>query len=145
MQIITKIINSTIYVTITDVESDIKNDFDNFSATWKKFYVEKKYFTFRIDTTSLTRPNILYCYKMAKLIREFKDYSTQYLKYSIMIIPNPYVRYLLNIIMRIQKPVATIYVTKNNIEANSLYNYKLDNSVFLETFILLNNISVIES
>ena len=145
MQIITKIINSTIYVTITDVESNIKNDFDNFSATWRKFYVEKKYFTFRIDTTSLTRPNILYCYKMTKLIREFKDYSTQYLKYSIMIIPNPYVRYLLNIIMRIQKPVATIYVTKNNIEANSLYNYKLDNSVFLETFILLNNISVIES
>ena len=145
MQIITKIINSTIYVTITDAESDIKNDFDNFSATWKKFYVEKKYFTFRIDTTSLTRPNILYCYKMAKLIREFKDCSTQYLKYSIMIIPNPYVRYLLNLIMRIQKPVATIYVTKNNIEANSLYNYKLDNSVFLETFILLNNISVIES
>ena len=145
MQIITKIINSTIYVTITDVDSDIKNDFHNFSITWKKIYVEKKYFTFRIDTSDLTRPNILYCYKMAMLIREFKEYSVQYLKYSIMIIPNSYIRYLLNIIMRIQKPIATIYVTKNITEADSLHNYKLDNSVFLETFILLNNISVIES
>ncbi len=145
MQIITKIINSTIYVTITDADSDIKNDFDNFSIIWKKFYVEKKYFSFRIDTSYLTRPNILYCYKMAMLIREFKEYSIQYLKYSIMIIPNPYIRYLLNMIMKIQKPIATIYVTKNIMEANSLYNYKLDDSIFLETFILLNNISVIES
>jgi len=145
MQIITKIINSTIYVTITDVKSDIKNDFDNFSKIWNQFYVEKKYFTFRIDTTSLTRPNILYCYKLAVLIREFKESSIQYLKYSIIVISNSYIRSLLNMIMKIQKPIATIYVTKNNIEANSLYNYKLDNSVFLETFILLNNISVIES
>ena len=47
--------------------------------------------------------------------------------------------------MKIQPPVATIYVTKNTMEAESILKYKLDNSVFLETFILINNVNVIES
>ena len=46
--------------------------------------------------------------------------------------------------MKIEKPIATIYVTKNIQESNTLYNYKLDNSVLLETFILVNNVNVIE-
>ena len=80
------------------------------------------------------------------LIREFKDNDIQYLKYSIMVIPNLYIRALLNIILKIQKPIATIYVTKNSDEAENIYNYKqLDDSVFLETFILVNNVNVIES
>jgi hypothetical protein len=47
--------------------------------------------------------------------------------------------------MNIQKPIATIYVTKNVKDANTIHEYKLDNSPFLEAFILLNNLSVIES
>tara|TARA_B100000073_G_C23596489_1_gene518567 strand:+ start:106 stop:549 length:444 start_codon:yes stop_codon:yes gene_type:complete len=147
MQILTKIINKNlIHVTITDQSSDTKSDFDNFSQIWKQFYLDKKYFTFRIDTTYLSKPDITYCYKLAMLIREFKDNDIQYLKYSIMVIPNLYIRALLNIILKIQKPIATIYVTKNSDEAENIYNYKqLDNSVFLETFILVNNVNVIES
>ena len=147
MQILTKIINKNlIHVTITDQSSDTKSDFDNFSQIWKQFYLDKKYFTFRIDTTYLNKPDITYCYKLAMLIREFKDNDIQYLKYSIMVIPNLYIRALLNIILKIQKPIATIYVTKNSDEAENIYNYKqLDNSVFLETFILVNNVNVIES
>ena len=147
MQILTKIINKNlIHVTITDQSSDTKSDFDNFSQIWKQFYLDKKYFTFRIDTTYLSKPDITYCYKLAMLIREFKDNDIQYLKYSIMVIPNLYIRALLNIILKIQKPIATIYVTKNSDEAENIYNYKqLDNSVFLETFILVNNVNVMES
>ena len=147
MQILTKIINKNlIHVTITDQSSDTKSDFDNFSQIWKQFYLDKKYFTFRIDTTYLSKPDITYCYKLAMLIREFKDNDIQYLKYSIMVIPNLYIRALLNIILKIQKPIATIYVTKNSDEAENIYNYKqLDNSVFLETFILVNNVNAIES
>lgn len=146
MKILTKIINNNIVnVTINDEKSNTKSDFENFSNIWKKFYLDKTYFNFIIDTTYLTRPNINYCYKIAMLIREFKNSNPQYLKYSIMIIPNVYIRYLLNFIMKIQKPVATIYVTKNCMEAQTLQNYKLDNSVFLETFILVNNVCVIES
>ncbi len=147
MQILTKIINKNlIHVTITDQSSDTKSDFDNFSQIWKQFYLDKKYFTFRIDTTYLSKPDITYCYKLAMLIREFKDNDIQYLKYSIMVIPNLYIRALLNIILKIQKPIATIYVTKNSDEAENIYNYKqLDDSVFLETFILVNNVNVIES
>ena len=78
------------------------------------------------------------------LIRQFKSCDEQYLKFSIMVIPNNIIRNLLNIIMKIEKPIATIYVTKNIQESNTLYNYKLDNSVLLETFILVNNVNVIE-
>ena len=149
MKITTQIVkimnNDIIYVTISDADSNTKEDFDNFSQNWRRFYLEKKNFIFRIDTTHLRKPNITYCYKIAMLIREFKNNDIQYLKYSIIVIPNPYIRCLLNFIMNIQKPIATIYVTKNVKDANTIHEYKLDNSPFLEAFILLNNISVIES
>tara|TARA_B100000963_G_scaffold361829_1_gene400097 strand:- start:3426 stop:3866 length:441 start_codon:yes stop_codon:yes gene_type:complete len=146
MKILTKIINDNIInVSITDEISDIKSEFDYFSECWRKFYLDKTFFIFKIDTTYLSKPDIKYCYKLAMLIREFKNSDIQYLKYSIMVIPNTYIRYLLNLILRIQPPVATIYVTKNTMEADSILNYKLDNSVILETFILINNVCVIET
>ena len=146
MKILTKIINDNIInVSITDEISNIKSDFDYFSETWRQFYLDKKFFIFKIDTTHLGKPDIKYCYKLAMLIREFKDCDIQYLKCSIMVIPNTYIRYLLNLIMRMQPPIATIYVTKNIMEAESILKYKLDNSVILETFILINNVIVIES
>ena len=125
--------------------SDIKSEFDYFSECWRKFYLDKTFFIFKIDTTYLSKPDIKYCYKLAMLIREFKNSDIQYLKYSIMVIPNTYIRYLLNLILRMQPPIATIYVTKNIMEAESILKYKLDNSVILETFILINNVIVIES
>ena len=146
MKILTKIINDNIInVSITDEISNIKSDFDYFSQIWRQFYLDKKYFIFKIDTSNLTNASIYYCYKMAMLIKSFKNSSEQYLKYSIMTIPSNIIRNLLNLIMKIEKPVATIYVTKNILESNSLYKYKLDNSVLLESFILINNINVIES
>lgn len=148
MHIKTKIINdgsnNIVDVVIDNNISDTERDFQNFSNIWKQFYLEKKYFIFKINTTDLNYASIYYCYKMAMLIRQFKSCDEQYLKYSIMIIPNNIIRNLLNIIMKIEKPIATIYVTKNIQESNTLYNYKLDNSVILETFILVNNVNVIE-
>lgn len=149
MQIKTKIINdnsnNVIDVVIDNDKSNTEQDFENFSNIWKQFYLDKKYFIFKIDTSNLTNASIYYCYKMAMLIKSFKNSSEQYLKYSIMTIPSNIIRNLLNLIMKIEKPVATIYVTKNILESDSLYKYKLDNSVLLESFILINNINVIES
>mgnify|MGYP001386221791 FL=1 len=145
MHIKTKIINGNIIdVVINDDKSNTELDFENFSNIWKQFYLDKKYFIFKIDTSNLTNSSIYYCYKMAMLIRSFKNCKIQYLKYTIMTIPSGIIRNLLNIIMKIEKPIATIYVTKNIQESNNLYNYKLDNSVLLETFILVNNVNVIE-
>ena len=58
MKILTKIINNIINVSITDETSDIKSDFDCFSETWRQFYLDKKYFIFKIDTTYLSKPDI---------------------------------------------------------------------------------------
>jgi len=145
MHIKTKIINGNIIdVVINDDKSNTELDFENFSNIWKQFYLDKKYFIFKIDTSNLTNSSIYYCYKMAMLIRSFKNCKIQYLKYTIMTIPSGIIRNLLNIIMKIEKPIATIYVTKNIQETETLYNYKLDNSVLLESFILVNNVNVIE-
>lgn len=148
MHIKTKIINDNsnniIDVVIDNDICDTEKDFENFSNIWKQFYLDKKYFIFKIDTTNLSNASIYYCYKMAMLIRSFKNLDEQYLKYSIMTIPNGIIRNLLNTIMIIERPVATIYVTKNIQDSIDLYNYKLDNSIVLESFIQINNINVIE-
>ena len=76
MKILTKIINDNIInVSITDEISNIKSDFDYFSETWRQFYLDKKYFIFKIDTSNLTNASIYYCYKMAMLIKSFKNSS----------------------------------------------------------------------
>ena len=120
MQILTKIINdhsiSLIDVIINNNESDTENDFNNFSKIWKQFYLDKKKFYFKIDTTDLTKPNLSYCYKLAMLIKEFKACDTQYLQFSIMTIPNSFIRSLLYMILNIERPIATVYVTKNTDE-----------------------------
>ena len=149
MQILTKIINdhsiSLIDVIINNNESDTENDFNNFSKIWKQFYLDKKKFYFKIDTTDLTKPNLSYCYRLAMLIKEFKVCDTQYLQFSIMTIPNSFIRSLLYMILNIERPIATVYVTKNTDEMNSLYKYKLENSILLDSYLLINNINVIES
>ena len=52
-----------------------------------------------------------YCFKMTAFIKELKKRPVQYLQRSIIIVGNRWIRFLLWLIFKIQKPVAPVYIT----------------------------------
>ena len=84
-----------------------------FLDKWKEQYENKKYFSFVINTDSLTSPSVKDCYTAIKFIRKLKKEKTQYLTHSVVIINNYHVRNLLFYIFKIQKPVAPVFIVKD--------------------------------
>ena len=77
---------------------------------------------------------------MANFIHELKNNDYQYLKYSVIIVKNKAIQYLLNIIFKIQKPVAPIYMIEDSSEnkKNSFYIVNISNKTKRDTLIVLN-------
>ena len=110
--------------TITD-----DNDFNYFLNKWLELYENKKDFIFIFNCENVGYVPIKYSIKMALFIRTLRRKDYQYLKKSIIYIPNPRVKRLLDIIFYIQPPVAPVYIIneinlieeilKNNIPENT--------------------------
>ena len=99
-----------------------RDDFDNFINKWKELYENKKHFSFIFNTLNTSLVNPYYCYLMANFISDLKKNEIQYLNFSVIIVKNAAVRILLNIIFRIQKPVAPVYLIENNKKNELLIN-----------------------
>jgi hypothetical protein len=96
--------------------SNIKDEeeFKLFLKEWLELYKKQKDFTFVFDTTNVGLINISYCFKLKKFIGELKQLPKQYLQKSIIIVSNKYIKHLLNIIFKITKPIAKVYIYEIN-------------------------------
>lgn len=110
--------NTTYFpLVIIKFKDTIKTDeeLENFFKLWMDLYKDKKDFIFLFDTTDLGFVNISYCYKLKKKIDEIKKEKEHFLKKSIILVSNVYIKHLLNLIFNITTPVATVYIyNKNN-------------------------------
>jgi hypothetical protein len=97
-----------VYVELTNVESDL----DDFLLYWTKMYEDKKMFYFMIQTEKLKNVTWAACVKLMNFIGKMKKINIHYLKYSIIIIENNFLRKLLNVIFFLQRPVARVYLIK---------------------------------
>lgn len=108
---------------------ETEEEFNLFLKEWILLYNEKKNFNFIFDTRKVSRPSLSYVYKMKKFITKIKQFPTQYLQWSIIIVSNKYIRYLLNMVFMMQSPIAKVYIydisTKNN--KNIDYTYLINN------------------
>ena len=50
---------------------------------------------------------------MVKFIKKMKQFEHQYLQKSIVIVDNTIIRYLLNIIFNLTKPLATVHIVSD--------------------------------
>ena len=95
----------------------IKNDneFYNFIDNWNNINNNKCEYLMIFDTTELNLVNIKYCFLLANFIKklklEIKKNNKTYLNKSIIIIKHNFVKYLLDLIFYIEKPIADIYLT----------------------------------
>ena len=124
----------------------VKDNYYNFLSLWKELYTKKISFCYFFDTSKLTTAPMSYCYSFAKFLKYMKKEDKQYLEFSIIIISNSWVRWLLDLILKLEKPLATLYIVKTVEDANCLLDYKTKNdNVLLESYILEKKINVIDA
>lgn len=91
------------------------DDFNYFLNKWEELYKNKKNFIFIFDTQNVGFPPIKYCYKLTMFIKELKKQKIQYLEKSYIIVKSNNVKHLLNLIFKIQSPIADVYLTDTNV------------------------------
>ena len=123
------IVRVTFGETITD-----DNDFNDFLNKWLELYENKKDFIFIFNCENVGYVPIKYSIKMALFIRTLRRKDYQYLQKSIIYIPSPRVKRLLDFIFMIQPPVARVYI---------INDLKLIDDILLNN-IINENIEIIE-
>jgi hypothetical protein len=100
---------SIIYV---DLIGDLskEKDFKLFTDNWLSLYSLKTEFIFVFRTNKIQTIHPIFCIKMAMFIYTLKQQPIHYLKKSIFIIQNEYIRKLLYYIFYLQSPVSDIYI-----------------------------------
>ena len=98
-----------------------KADFEAFLEEWLQIYFKKKDFYFEFETGEIEWVGITYLQELANFMKKVKTIKNQYLKGSILILRNSVVKTLFEMLMKLQKPVATLYIVKNEEEANAVW------------------------
>ena len=109
-----------IYVKINNINNDV--DYNKFENLWLDLYKEKKNFIFIININNVENVNMIYAYKMVNLIQTLKKKEIQYLNYSILIVNGYIIRNILNIVFKLTRPVAPIYIVDKNDYTSELIN-----------------------
>jgi hypothetical protein len=112
------------YVYITFNHSNIVDDvnLEIFFQTWLDIYKEGKPYIIVFDGTRIDYAKPSFIFKFAKFMKKLRKQEPQYLQYSIIIVDNSLMRGLMNMVFRIQKPVAPVYMCKTADELLDLHN-----------------------
>ena len=77
-------------------------EFNNFITKCESYNSRREPHVFIFDSMEVGNVNIKYAFKMAKVIKKIKR-NEQFLKSSIIIVENKYLRVLLDLIFKLQK------------------------------------------
>jgi hypothetical protein len=97
---------------------DKEEDFLLFLEKWVALYHKKNDFSFVLDTREIEISNISYAFKLKKFIKKMKELPEQYLKWTIIIVSNKFIRQVMNMIFMVQKPIAKVFIYNINNEDN---------------------------
>lgn len=117
---------SLVTVTFGDKPVD-DDDFQDFLNKWLELYENKKDFTLIFNCENVGYVPIKYSIKMALFISTLKKRGYQYLKKSIIYIPNPKAKRLLDFIFMIQPPIAPVYIINDLNMKDHILDNILDN------------------
>ena len=82
---------------------------------------------------------------IAKFIKKMKKQKQQYLKYTILVMPNVILCNLLDIILQITKPCATLYIVNTREQADKLYDtINRGNQIEINAYLIINEINYIK-
>ncbi len=104
--------------------NELKNndDFDFFLKRLENLGKAKQNYSVILDARNASNIGITNAYSGIRFTKRIKDMYPQYLQNTILIYSNPYLYYLLNIVLSIQKPICNFYTYK--VSSNDEINYK---------------------
>lgn len=132
------------YVYITFTHANIVDDknLEVFFDTWLDIYNEKKPYIIIFDGNKIDYAKPTFVYKFTKFMKKLRKQTPQYLQYSIIIINNSLMRGLMNMVFKIQPPVAPVYLCEDAEKLEELH-YKIHNKT-APTINISNKVSVSE-
>ena len=98
-----------VYLNTSYLNEDSLNNFFN---AWLSINNDKKQYILIFDTTKCGIVNIKYAFKLTNFISKLKK-EDKYLLYSIIYIKNKFTKWFLNLVFRIQKPIAYTFLVDN--------------------------------
>ena len=113
------------------IKDDI--DFNNFLNDWLLLYSDKKPFYLLFDTRETGFINIKYAVKTSQFINKIKNLSKEWLQYSIIIVNSNTISFLLRFVFKLSPPIAPVYIVRNELDANQIYNYLINNEYMTDT------------
>jgi hypothetical protein len=82
---------------------------------------------------------------IAKFIKAMKKQPIQYLKYTILVMPNQILSNLLDTILKITKPCATVYIVNTKQEGETLFNtLDRNNPIEINALVIINEVKCIK-
>jgi hypothetical protein len=104
--------------------NELKNndDFDFFLERLENLGKAKQDYSVILDARNASNIGITNAYSGIRFTKRIKDMYPQYLQNTILIYSNPYLYYLLNIVLSIQKPICNFYTYK--VSSKDKINYK---------------------
>jgi len=106
--------------------SKIRNDqeFQQFLDDWENLYRRKEKFILYFDTTDVGMVSMKYAFRMRSFIRKLKEEYPPFLEKSYIKVNSKWVRFLLSIMFKLEKPVAPVYLYSGDISEGrfAVYN-----------------------
>ena len=128
------------------LENDGVNKYLNY---WSYRQQVKTQFSCTIDTSAIKDIDICkgskFAITIAKFIKAMKKQPIQYLKYTILVMPNEILSNLLDTILNITKPCATVYIVNTIKEGETLYKTLCrNNPIEINALLIINEIKCIK-
>ena len=117
---------------------------------WNFRQCKQTYFSCTVDTRAIKDIDMFQGSKhamvIANFIKEMKKQPTQYLTYTILIMPNQILSTLLDTILKLTKPCATVYIVHTKQERDILFEtLDRNNAVEINALLIINEIKCIKS
>ena len=117
---------------------------------WNYRQSKQTEFSCTVDTSAINDIDIIHGTKqamtIAKFVKEMKKQPKQYLNYTILIMPNQILSSLLDIILNITKPCATVYIVKTKLEGEQLFQtIQRNNQIEIKAYLIVNEIKYVSS
>ena len=100
-----------------------------FFQKWEELYKNGKEFNFIFDTSNLGYIKLSYIGKIRSFIKKMKSKPEQFLLKSLIIVSNKYIKYILNLIFKVQTPVSKLYIYNKKTNEESIEYTHLMNKI----------------
>lgn len=137
-----------VYIHFENDNKLTKDGVSKYLNYWNFRQCKKTSFSCTVDTSAIRDIDIIHGTKqamiIAKFVKEMKKQPFQYLTYTILIMPNEILSGLLDVILNITKPCATVYIVNTTQQGESLFEtLQRNNKIEINAYLVINEINYV--